>query len=57
VHEDGKDFALHAFVIMPNHVHALLSLGEETSLSDVMKGWKRVSAHRINELTSGSGPV
>ncbi|WP_017941266.1 MULTISPECIES: transposase [unclassified Thioalkalivibrio] len=36
-----------AYVIMPDHLHWLLELGEPDSLSRVMRRVKAVSAHRV----------
>ncbi len=36
-----------AFVIMPDHLHWLLSLGDAGSLSDVVRSVKAVCAHRL----------
>ncbi|MEI8705642.1 REP-associated tyrosine transposase [Pseudoalteromonas sp. B62] len=38
--EDQKAAKTIAFVIMPNHVHWLIQLGNEKSLSDVIKSFK-----------------
>jgi putative transposase len=37
-----------AFVIMPDHVHWLLQLQDETPLSRVLQTTKSVSAHQLN---------
>ncbi len=36
-----------AFVLMPDHLHWLFTLGEGADLSGVVRGVKAVSAHRI----------
>lgn len=38
------------FVIMPNHVHAMLKFPEPSDLSEAMKQWKRTSSFRIHQL-------
>ncbi|MBL9123726.1 MAG: transposase [Planctomycetaceae bacterium] len=38
------------FVIMPNHVHALVWFAEPGQLSEFMKQWKRTSSRRIGQL-------
>lgn len=45
---EPEGHALDAFVIMPNHVHVLVSPTGNQTLSAILKAWKRVSAHRIN---------
>jgi len=55
VHDDSKNYRLHEFIVMPNHVHVLVTpLGEHT-LSAALQGWKSVSAHRINHTLGRSG--
>lgn len=59
---DGKRFVLHAAVIMPDHVHLLLTpLADETgwpySLPSIMKAIKGASARKINRLTGDEGSV
>jgi REP element-mobilizing transposase RayT len=46
-HEDGSKYRLGPFVIMPNHVHALLVMLPGFDLSDIIKAWKSISARRI----------
>ena len=40
----------YGFVVMPNHVHALIRLEEEGSLPEFMKQWKRLSSYYIKRL-------
>jgi putative transposase len=49
--------ALHwlAWVVMPDHLHALLSLGEMTDLSNAMNTFKGRSARSINRLLKCEG--
>ena len=48
-------YRLTDFVVMPNHVHVLVTpLGEQT-LSDTVQEWKSVSAHRINKALGRKG--
>ena len=37
------------FLLMPDHLHALLSFGRDKSMSEVIKGWKRFQK-RINRV-------
>lgn len=53
---DGERYALHAWVIMPNHVHALLTSRPGSGLSDIIGSWKSYTARRANSLLSSSGP-
>ena len=56
-HDDGIRYLLHSRVIMPNHVHALLSLGAGESLSGIIASWKRFSATRINKAIGAAGAL
>jgi len=50
-------FGVHTlcFVVMPDHLHWLVSLGEKTSLQQTIASMKRRSAYRINEQNSRAG--
>ncbi|MDP4584638.1 MAG: transposase [Verrucomicrobiales bacterium] len=56
-HSHKKLYFMHAFVIMPNHVHLLASLDDETSLAEKVKIWKGVSANRINQIVRREGDL
>jgi REP element-mobilizing transposase RayT len=43
------------YVIMPNHVHALITQHEAARLADIVHRWKGWSAKQINRLTGRSG--
>ena len=44
-----------AFVVMPDHIHWLLSLAENNSLPGVVAGVKRHSARQINDFSGCRG--
>ena len=44
-----------AFVVMPDHLHWLMSLAGSVSLAVVMQSVKSVSSHRINSLLARRG--
>jgi putative transposase len=52
---DGKRYELHAWVVMPNHVHLLFTLVEGESLDKVMKSLKSFTARRCNKALGRSG--
>lgn len=52
---DGERYHLHAWVIMPNHVHVLFTLRNDRMLEDEVKAWKGVAARRINAMLSRRG--
>jgi REP element-mobilizing transposase RayT len=52
---DGERYRLLAWVVMPNHVHAMVEQIEGFSLGDIVHSWKSYSAKAINALTKTSG--
>jgi putative transposase len=54
-HYDQRNYLLHAWVIMPNHVHVLVSPGENDSLNRIVAAWKRFTGTRINARTGVHG--
>ena len=55
-HFDGDRYHLAAWVVMPNHAHAIVAPAPPHSLASILHTWKSYSAHRINRLLSLSGP-
>ena len=60
--DNGKRYDLHATVVMPDHVHLLLTplrdeKGWPYSLPTILKQLKGTSARTINKLLNSSGPV
>jgi REP element-mobilizing transposase RayT len=55
LHFDGERYRLIAWCIMPNHVHGLIELNEEQSLSKIVHSWKSYTAHLANEILGRSG--
>jgi len=51
----GKRYGLHSYVIMPNHLHVLVTPFGEHTLSKIIKGWKSVSTREINKLRGERG--
>jgi len=54
---DGGAVSSIAWVVMPDHVHWLFQLGEDFTLSQVMKQLKARSALKINASLGREGPV
>jgi len=54
---DASRYHLLAWVIMPNHVHVLVTPSGEWTLSSILEGWKSVTARRINAMIGGTGKV
>lgn len=52
---DAQRYYLHAWVVMPNHVHVLLSLEENSQLGKVVSSWKSYTAKELNKLLGAQG--
>jgi REP element-mobilizing transposase RayT len=62
LHDQGMKAAIHAVVVMPDHVHLLLTPlrdadGNLYSLVEILQGIKSASAHSLNRAMRRSGPV
>jgi putative DNA methylase len=55
LHFDAERYRLHAWVIMPNHVHVVATPLERWTLSDIVHSWKSFSATKANALLARSG--
>jgi putative transposase len=55
LHFDGKRYDLDAFVLMPNHLHAIIAPRDGYNLSTLLQGIKGVSANRCNKLLRSEG--
>ncbi len=58
--ENNRTVHMHAFVVMPNHVHLLFTPlvdnnGEPHSVAKIMKGIKGASSHSVNKLLKRRG--
>ena len=51
----GKSYTLHAWVIMPNHIHLLVTLLEGERLETVIQRIKSASAHFANQILDRNG--
>jgi REP element-mobilizing transposase RayT len=56
-HFDGKRYELGEYVVMPNHIHAVLSPLHGFELSKILQMWKSYSARNINALLGRSGTL
>jgi REP element-mobilizing transposase RayT len=62
LHDNGKRYQLHAVVVMPEHVHLLLTPlqddeGWACGLPATLKLIKGVSARSVNKMLGSGGPV
>jgi len=54
-YHDGVRYILDNWVIMPNHVHIIITPNEVFSLSEIEQYWKSLSAHKINKAIKRKG--
>jgi DNA polymerase len=52
---NGERYRLHAWVIMPNHVHLLIEPIGDHSLSETLQAMKSVTGHEVNKLLQREG--
>ncbi|MDD2735915.1 MAG: transposase [Desulfuromonadaceae bacterium] len=52
---DGTRYELHAWVIMPTHVHVLFTPLGKWTLSKLLQSWKSYSAHAVNRHLQQTG--
>jgi REP element-mobilizing transposase RayT len=50
LHFDGERYRIHAWVIMPNHVHVLFTPYGAFMLEDILHSWKSFTAKKANRL-------
>ncbi len=50
-----QKYLLHAWCIMPNHVHIIFELLDGYAQSEILHGWKSYTAHAINKLLGRKG--
>jgi REP-associated tyrosine transposase len=53
---DGRRYRLHAWTIMPNHVHVLISGVAGQPLGSIVSSWKRFTARDANRQLGRTGP-
>ena len=56
-HFNRDRYDLGEWVVMPNHVHVLITPHKKHSLEDILQSWKSFTAHEINKQTGSSGQV
>ena len=54
-HFDGKRYNLINWCIMPNHVHVLIEVLSDNSLSDILHSWRSYTAHKANKVLGRTG--
>ncbi len=56
-HFQATRYLLREWVIMPNHVHAVVTPLAGYELSDILHSWKSYSAHQINQQLGRTGQL
>jgi len=56
LHFDGDRYRLLAWCLMPNHVHVVIEILGNHSLSDIVRSWKSFTSRRANAQLGRSGP-
>jgi len=56
-HFDGIRYELGEFVVMSNHVHAIVAPIGENQLTSILHSWKSFTAHAFNHLLPSSGCI
>jgi exonuclease VII large subunit len=56
-HFDGDRYQLGEWVVMPNHVHLLITPNKGHSLKDILQSLKSFTAHEINKRTGKNGQL
>jgi REP element-mobilizing transposase RayT len=57
MHFDGVRYELGEFVVMPNHVHAIVAPIGEHQLTWILHSWKSFTAHQFKRVSASSGHV
>jgi len=52
---DGERYRMYAWVIMPNHVHALFTPLQDIGLGKIMHSWKSFTAKQANRILGRTG--
>jgi REP element-mobilizing transposase RayT len=55
--DDGRKYRLFAWVVMPNHVHFLLTRFPHFTLAEIMQSFKSLTAHKANRMLGRSGQL
>jgi REP element-mobilizing transposase RayT len=54
---DGQRYELHAYVVMPNHVHALFTPKGGFGSAQIVHSWKSFTSNKVNELLGRRGTL
>ena len=54
--QDGRQYHLVRWCIMPNHVHVMIEPMESFKLSTILRGWKSYTSHEAKKILEIDGP-
>jgi menaquinone-specific isochorismate synthase len=54
-HFDGQRYDLFAWCVMPNHVHAVMSIRPGASVDRILHSWKSYSSKELNHMLRKTG--
>jgi REP element-mobilizing transposase RayT len=57
LHFDGERYALHAWCVMPNHVHTLFTPEAGFKMSQIVSSWKSFTANKCNQALNRTGKL
>ncbi len=55
LHFNGERYRQHSWIIMPNHVHALITVLSGNSLSKIIHSWRSYTANQANKVLNRTG--
>jgi REP-associated tyrosine transposase len=56
-HFDGPRYAMHAYVVMNDHVHVLVQPAGDHRLEDMLRSWKSFTANQLRQVFGRRGAV
>lgn len=57
MHFDGARYELGEFIVMSNHVHAIVAPTGGYQLTGILHSWESLTAHEFNRILISSEPV
>jgi REP element-mobilizing transposase RayT len=55
LHFHGERYALHAWCVMPDHVHVLVTPFADRPLDTILHSWKSFTANEVNKMLHRKG--
>ena len=56
-HFEGERYELGEFIVMSNHVHAIVATIGGHQLTAILHSWKSFTAHKLNRMLISSGRI